>query len=274
MALKKFKPITPGRREYTVADFSELAKKRPEKGLLIKRSASGGRNNYGRQTNINIGGGHKRLYRRIDFKRDKRDVPGRVAAIEYDPYRTARIALINYVDGEKRYIVAPNGLKVGQVVLSGEQVEIKSGNALPLKNIPLGQQVYNIELKPGAGGKLVRSAGTSAQLAAKEGRYALLRMPSGEMRKIFGDCYATIGQVGNTDHANVVLGKAGRSRWLRSRPHTRGIAKNPVDHPMGGRTNGGKHPCSPSGILANGQKTRRNKRTAKFIVRRRAKGKR
>lgn len=274
MALKKFKPITPGRREYTVADFSELTRKRPEKSLLLKRHSSGGRNNLGRQTAINVGGGHKRLYRRVDFKRNKYDVPGKVVAIEYDPYRTARIALISYADGEKRYILAPNGLRFGDVVVSGEQVEIKPGNALPLRNIPLGQQVCNVELKPGAGGKLVRSAGVSARLAAKEGRYALLRMPSGEMRKIFEDCYATIGQVGNSDHGNIVIGKAGRSRWLGRRPHTRGIAKNPVDHPMGGRTNGGKHPCSPSAILAKGQKTRKNKRTAKFIIRGRGKGKR
>lgn len=274
MALKKFKPITPARREYTVSDFSDLTKKRPEKSLVLKRSATGGRNNLGRQTNVNVGGGHKRLYRKIDFKRDKRDISGKVAAIEYDPYRTARIALINYVDGEKRYMLAPNGLRVGDTVMSGEQVEIKVGNSLPLRSIPLGQQVFNIELKPGAGGRLVRSAGVSARLAAKEGRYALLRMPSGEMRKVFEGCYATVGQVGNSDNANIVIGKAGRSRWLNRRPHTRGIAKNPVDHPMGDRTNGGKHPCSPSAILAKGQKTRTNKRTAKFIVRARGKGKR
>lgn len=275
MALKTFKPITPARRYYSSADYSELSKKGPEKSLLRKKSKSGGRNHIGRQTNINIGGGHKKRYRVIDFKRDKIGVPGKVAAIEYDPNRTARIALINYVDGEKRYIVAPQGLTVGQTVVSGPEAEIKPGNALPLRNIPVGQSIYNIEIKLGRGGQLARSAGNSAQLAAKEGSYALIKLPSGEMRKILIDCYATIGTVSNADHSNIVIGKAGRSRWLGIRPHNRGVTKNPVDHPMGGgegKTSGGRHPCSRTGVPAKGFKTRKNKRTNKFIVRRRGKG--
>jgi large subunit ribosomal protein L2 len=277
MALKKFKPTTPARRFYTVADFSELTKKKPERKLLAKQSNSGGRNNFGRATNINKGGGHKRRYRVMDFKRNKHGVPGKVAAIEYDPNRTARIALIHYKDGDKRYILAPNGLKVGEVVQSGPGSEIKVGNALPLKNIPTGQAVHNIELKKGAGGQMARSAGTSAQLAAKEGKYALLRLPSGEMRKVFIECYATIGAIGNAEHQNMSLGKAGRSRWLNRRPHTRGVAKNPVDHPMGGgegKSAGGRHPCTPAGKPTKGLKTRKNKRTDKFIVRRRSRKKR
>ncbi|RMG42787.1 MAG: 50S ribosomal protein L2 [Candidatus Dadabacteria bacterium] len=277
MALKKFKPITPGRRYFTVADFSMLTKKKPEKSLLRKYTSTGGRNSSGRTTNINKGGGHKRRYRVIDFRRDKRGIPGRVAALEYDPNRSARIALIHYLDGEKRYILAPRGLKVGDTILASEQAEIKPGNAMPLKNIPTGESVHNIELKIGKGGQLVRSAGTAAQLQAKEGRYVLLRMPSGEMRKVFHECYATIGQVGNAEHQNIDLGKAGRSRWLNRRPHTRGVAKNPVDHPMGGgegKSAGGRHPCTPSGKPTKGFKTRRNKRTSKFIVRRRSKKRR
>jgi large subunit ribosomal protein L2 len=274
MALKKFKPLTPSRRYITVSDFAEVSKKKPEKSLLAKSSRSGGRNNLGRMTNINIGGGHKKKYRLIDFKRDKREIPGKVAAIEYDPFRTSRIALINYVDGEKRYILAPNGLTVGQVLLAGESAEIKPGNALPLKSIPTGENVHNIEIKPGAGGQIVRSAGTAAQIAAKEGRYVTLKLPSGEMRKILAECYATVGTVGNGEHQNMVLGKAGRARWLGVRPHNRGVTKNPVDHPMGGgegRSSGGRHPCSPKGIKAKGLKTRSNKRTDKFIVRDRRK---
>lgn len=272
MALKKFRPITPSRRFMTVADFSEISKKKPEKSLLSKRTRKGGRNSSGRVTAINTGGGHKKRYRAIDFRRDKIEVPGIVAAIEYDPNRTARIALIHYKDGEKRYILAPNNLQVGQQVISSETADIKPGNALPLRNIPVGQDIHNIELKRGNGGQLVRSAGNSAQLAAKEGQYAMVKLPSGELRKVFIDCYATIGTVGNAEHQNMSLGKAGRSRWLGRRPHNRGVTKNPVDHPMGGgegRSSGGRHPCSRTGLPAKGYKTRKNKRTNKFIVRRR-----
>jgi large subunit ribosomal protein L2 len=274
MALKKFRPLTPSRRYITVSDFAEITTSRPEKSLIAKASRTGGRNNYGRMTNINTGGGHKKKYRLIDFKRDKKNIPGKVASVEYDPFRTARIALINYVDGEKRYILAPNGLTVGQVVVASETADIKAGNALPLKSIPTGENVHNVELQPGGGGKLIRSAGVAAQIVAKEGRYATLKMPSGEMRKILAECYATVGTVSNTEHSNMVLGKAGRARWLGVRPHNRGVTKNPVDHPMGGgegRSSGGRHPCSPTGLKAKGLKTRKNKRTTKFIVRDRRK---
>ncbi|MCB0332476.1 MAG: 50S ribosomal protein L2 [Bdellovibrionales bacterium] len=277
MALKRFKPITPGRRYYTVADFSKLSNKKPERSLIQKHSKTGGRNSSGRMTNINIGGGHKRRFRTIDFARKKFGIPGKVVAIEYDPNRTARIALVHYNDGEKSYILAPHGLNVGTIIENGPGAEIKVGNALPLANIPLGQDVHNIELKPGHGGQIVRSAGTRAQLAAKEGKYAFLRMPSGEMRKVLLTCMASIGSVSNTEHQNIKIGKAGRSRWLNKRPHTRGVAKNPVDHPMGGgegKSAGGRHPCTPKGIPTKGYKTRHNKRTDKFIVRRRAKKKR
>jgi len=270
MAIKKFKPITPSRRFYTVADFSMLTKKAPEKSLLSGKRRTGGRNNNGRATSINMSGGHKKRYRIIDFKRDKIGIPGKVVSLEYDPNRSARIALISYADGEKRYIIAPVRLQVGATVVSGPEAEIKPGNALPLKNIPVGQSLYNIELKRGGGSQMVRSAGSSAQLMAKEGKYALIKLPSGEMRKVFSECYATIGQVSNPDHRNIDLGKAGRSRWLGRKPHTRGVAKNPVDHPMGGgegRSSGGRHPCSPTGIPAKGFKTRRVKRTSKFIMR-------
>lgn len=276
MALKKFNPRTPSRRQYTVIDVSDLSKKRPERSLLDKKTRSGGRNNLGRNTNINIGGGHKQRYRVIEFSRSKIGIPGTIAAIEYDPNRTARIALVHYKDGEKRYMLAPIGLEVGQQVLASPDAEIKPGNALPLKSIPTGQPIHNIELKVGGGGQLCRSAGTMAQLAAKEGEYVTINLPSGEMRKIFGECYATIGQVGNSDHINMDIGKAGRSRWLGIRPHNRGVTKNPVDHPMGGgegRTSGGRHPVSPTGIKAKGFKTRVNKRTQKFIVRSRSKKK-
>ncbi|MGI6680352.1 MAG: 50S ribosomal protein L2 [Bdellovibrionota bacterium] len=270
MALKKFKPTTPSRRTYTVADFSGLANKRPEKSLVAPKRAATGKNSYGRYTNINKGGGHKKLYRIIDFKRRKKDVPARVAYLEYDPNRSARIALLHYADGAKAYILAPNGLKVGDTVVSGDNVEIKVANSLKIKNIPLGQQIHNIELKVGAGAKLVRAAGVSAQLVGKEGAYCLVKMPSGELRKIFAECYATIGVVGNAEHKNIELGKAGRSRWLNRRPHTRGVAMNPVDHPMGGgegKSSGGRHPCTPKGLPTKGYKTRVNKRTSKFIVR-------
>lgn len=272
MALRNFKPFTPTRRYLTVSDFSEITTDRPEKGLLAKYAKTGGRNNYGRNTNINKGGGHKRRYRIIDFRRDKIGIKGTVATVEYDPNRSARIALVVYADGEKRYILAPQGLAVGQVVSSGPDAEIKPGNALPLRSIPLGENIHNIELKRYGGAQLVRSAGGAAQLVAKEGAYATVKLPSGEMRKVSLECYASIGSVGNADHQNVVIGKAGRSRWLNRRPHNRGVTKNPVDHPMGGgegKTSGGRHPCSPTGVLAKGLKTRVNKRTQKFIVRRR-----
>ncbi len=270
MALKSFRPITPSRREYNVADFSNLTKKKPEKSLIAGKSRSGGRNNLGHQTNINIGGGHKKRYRIIDFRRnDKIGIPAKVASIEYDPNRTARIALLNYADGEKRYILAPQGLIVGQTVLAGEGADIKPGNSLPLKNIPAGTIIHNLELYKGGGGQLIRSAGTSAQLRAKEGEYAQILLPSGEVRKILVDCYATIGAVSNPDHQNMTIGKAGRNRWLGKRPHNRAVTKNPVDHPMGGgegKSSGGRHPCSPTGVKAKGLKTRKNKRTNKFIV--------
>lgn len=275
--MKKFNPITPSRRQYSVLDFSGLSKKKPERGLIRKYSKSGGRNNLGRETDINMGGGHKRRYRIVDFKRDKIGIPGKVAALEYDPNRTANIALIHYVDGEKRYIIAPNGLAVGTMVSSGPNAEIATGNALPLRNIPVGQSIHNIELKLGRGGQLVRSAGGAAQLMAKEGDYAQVKMPSGEVRQILLDCFATIGQIGNIELRNIEIGKAGRSRWMGRRPHNRGVTKNPVDHPMGGgegKTSGGRHPCSPTGVKAKGFRTRKNKRTQKFIVKtRHSKGK-
>jgi large subunit ribosomal protein L2 len=270
MALKSYNPLTPSRRAYDTSDFSGLSKVAPQKSLLVSKNKSGGRNNQGRTTNINIGGGHKRRYRKIDFRRhDKLDIAAKVVTIEYDPNRTARIALLSYADGEKRYIVAPQGLVVGQTVIASEGADIKPGNALPLKNIPTGTVIHNIELHRGAGGQLIRSAGSSAQLRAKEGDYAQILMPSGEVRKIFIECYATIGAVSNPDHQNMKIGKAGRSRWLGIRPHNRGVTKNPVDHPMGGgegKSKGGRHPCSPTGLLAKGLKTRTNKRTQKFIV--------
>jgi large subunit ribosomal protein L2 len=271
---KKFNPITAARRFMTVADFSEITTDRPLKRLVSKGTSTGGRNNYGRNTNINKGGGHKRRYRVIDFRRDKVGVLGKVATVEYDPNRTARIALINYVDGDKRYILAPVGLRVGDSVMSGPQADIAPGNALPMKSIPVGQNIHNIELKRGGGGQLVRSAGVMAQLVAKEGEYAMVKLPSGETRKVLSECYASIGFVSNPDHQNVVIGKAGRSRWLNRRPHNRGVTKNPVDHPMGGgegKSAGGRHPTSPTGVLAKGLKTRSNKRTEKFIVSRRKK---
>lgn len=275
MSLKLFKPVTPSRRYFSGSDFSEVTKgaEKPKK-LFKKQVRSGGRNSYGRMTDINMGGGHKRRYRVIDFKRDKREVPGKVDSIQYDPNRTARIALVVYADGDKRYILAPLGTEVGQNILASENAEIKPGNALPLKKIPTGVAIHNIELKVGGGGQLVRSAGSSAQVVAKEGNYVLIRMPSGEMRKILQDCYATIGQLSNLEHKNISIGKAGRSRWLGIRPHNRGTSKNPVDHPHGGgegKSKGGRHPVSPTGVPTKGYKTRSNKRTNKFIVRRRKK---
>ncbi len=270
MALKNYNPFTPSRRAYDGSDFSMLSKVAPEKSLLSSKSRSGGRNNQGRTTNINIGGGHKRRYRKIDFRRhDKLNIPAKVISVEYDPNRSARIALLSYADGEKRYIIAPQGLVVGQAVLTGENADIKPGNALPLKSIPTGTVIHNIEMHRGAGGQLIRSAGTSAQLRAKEGEYAQILLPSGEVRKVLLECFATIGVVSNPDHQNRKIGKAGRSRWLGIRPHNRGVTKNPVDHPMGGgegKSKGGRHPCSPTGLLTKGLKTRANKRTDKFIV--------
>ena len=272
MAVKKYNPTSAGRRFITTADFSGVSKKDPEKSLLEVKKKHSGRNNNGHITTRHKGGGTRKQYRIIDFKRSKDTVPAKVAAIEYDPNRTARIALLHYRDGEKRYILAPVGLEVGAVVVSGSDADIKIGNALPLANIPLGTVIHNIELRPGEGGKLVRSAGSSAQLMAKEGQYAQVRMPSGEVRKIQVVCRATIGQLGNLDHENEVIGKAGRQRHIGKRPSVRGIAMNPVDHPHGGgeaRSTSGRPPTTPWGQMTMGKKTRRNKRTASMIVRKR-----
>jgi len=274
MAMKSYRPTTPGRRAQTHLGFEEITKTRPEKALTKGKPKTGGRNNRGRITSRFIGGGHKQKYRDIDFRRDKRNIPATVAAIEYDPNRSARIALLNYRDGEKRYILAPDGLTVGATVMSGPDADILVGNALPLLAIPLGTMIHNIELKEGKGGQMARSAGTSAQLMAREGEWATLRLPSGEMRKVHNRCYATIGQVGNLEHENVSIGKAGRTRHLGKMPHNRGVSMNPVDHPLGGgegKTSGGRHPVSPWGQPTKGYKTRRNKRTTKFIVKRRGK---
>jgi large subunit ribosomal protein L2 len=274
MGVREYKPTSAGRRFMSVATFEEVTKDRPEKSLISPAKRTGGRNNLGRITTRHVGGGHKRKYRAIDFRRDKLEVAGKVASIEYDPNRSANIALIHYVDGEKRYILAPAGLRVGEAVVSSRKgdTEIKEGNTLPLKMIPLGTFVHNVEMKPGKGGQMARSAGNYAQIVAKEGNYGHLRLPSGEVKLINLSCMATIGQVGNIDHENVDWGKAGRSRWRGVRPTVRGTAMNPVDHPLGGgegRTKGGRHPCSPWGQLAKGLKTRKNKRTDKFIVKKR-----
>jgi large subunit ribosomal protein L2 len=272
MAIVKYKPTSPGRRSQTCSDFAEITKESPEKSLLRPLKRSGGRNSYGRITSRHIGGGHKRRYRIIDFRRDKDDVPAKVFSIEYDPNRTSRIALLHYSDGDKRYIIAPAKLAVGDKVVSSERADIKPGNTIPLKNIPLGSLVHNLELKVGKGGQLIRSAGSYGQLMAKEGNYAQVRLPSGEVRKVFISCRATIGQVGNIENENISIGKAGRSRWHGKRPKVRGVAMNPVDHPMGGgegRSSGGRHPCTPWGIPTKGHKTRTNKRTDKYIVKRR-----
>ncbi|MPY90505.1 MAG: 50S ribosomal protein L2 [Luteitalea sp.] len=274
MPVRKYKPTSAGRRFQTVQSFDDITVTEPHKPLTEPLPRSGGRNNRGEITVWWRGGGHKRLYRVIDFKRDKRDVPGKVATIEYDPNRSARIALITYADGEKRYILHPVGLKVGDPVIAGERVDILPGNALPLRHIPVGTMVHNIELRPGKGGQLARSAGASTQLVAKEGDYATLRMPSSETRLVHLACMATIGQVGNLDHENVSVGKAGRSRWLGRRPHVRGVAMNPVDHPLGGgegKSAGGRHPVSPWGVPTKGYKTRGRKRSDRFIVQRRQK---
>jgi large subunit ribosomal protein L2 len=277
MPIKKIKPNTPGQRFKTQSTFEDVTITEPESSLLEPLKKSGGRNNKGRITSRRRGGGHKRHYRIIDFKRNKHDIPGRIATIEYDPNRSARIALVIYADGEKRYILAPEGLRVGDEVRAGERPPLKPGNALPLRNIPQGALVHNLEFKPGKGGQIVRSAGTSAQIMAKEGNYITIKLPSGETRLFHEDCYATMGEVGNKDHENVELGKAGRSRWLGRRPKVRGVVMNPHDHPMGGgegRTSGGGHPRSPWGWQTKGKKTRKPKASDKYIVKRRPKNKR
>ncbi len=277
MGIKKYKPTSPGRRFVTGSDFEEITSTTPEKSLLGKVSKTGGRNNNGRITSRHIGGGHKRRYRIIDFKRQKDGVPAKVATIEYDPNRTSRIALLHYADGEKRYILAPLKLRVGDTVMSGPTADIKPGNALPLRDIPTGTIVHNIELQAGRGGQIVRSAGTGAQLMAKEGDYATLRLPSSEMRMVHLDCRATIGQIGNVGHENITIGKAGRSRWKGVRPRVRGSAMNPVDHPHGGgegKSNSGRHPVTPWGVPTNGYRTRnKTKQSSKYIVRGRKRGK-
>ncbi len=274
MAIKTYRPVTPTRRFQSTLVSADLTTDRPYKPLTVSKQSSGGRRNSGDQTSRFRGGGHKRKLRIIDFKRDKIGIPAKVVSVEYDPNRSARIALLSYADGEKRYIVQPLGLQVGQTVISGPDADIIVGNALPLRNIPAGTVVHNVELKPGKGAQMARSAGAQVQLVAKEGDYALLKLPSGETRKVLMDCIATIGQVGNTDHENVAIGKAGRTRWLGRRPHNRGVAMNPVDHPHGGgegKTSGGRHPVTPWGQPTRGYKTRNNKRTDKFIVSRRNK---
>lgn len=274
MAIKTYKPTSAGRRHQTCSTFEEITSSNPERSLLVTLKKTGGRNSLGRITSRHIGGGHKRKYRLIDFRRNKIDIPAKVASIEYDPNRSARIALLNYSDGEKRYILAPLSLKVGDVVVSSANADIKPGNSLPLRAIPLGTIIHNIELKIGKGGQLARSAGTFAQLMAKEGKYAQVKLPSGEVRMVLLDCMATVGQVGNIDHENVTIGKAGRSRWLGRRPKVRGVAMNPVDHPHGGgegRTSGGRHPVTPWGIPTKGYKTRKNKTSSRFIVKPRTK---
>jgi len=277
MPIRNYKPTSAGRRFQSVQTFDEITTDQPYKPLVETLERSGGRNNRGELTSWWRGGGHKRNYRIVDFKRDKFDIPGKVATVEYDPNRTARIALVTYADGEKRYILHALGLKVGDAVMSGQNVDILPGNCLPLKNIPLGTMIHNVELKPGKGGQIARSAGSAVQLVAKEGDYASVKMPSGEIRKINVECLATIGQVGNVDHENVSIGKAGRSRWLGKRPHVRGVAMNPVDHPLGGgegKTSGGRHPVSPWGQPTKGYKTRNRKSTDKFIVKSRHAAKR
>jgi large subunit ribosomal protein L2 len=273
MAIKTYKPTSPGKRSHVAVINEEISDKRPEKSLLRPLSKSGGRNNYGRMTARHIGGGHKRKYRLVDFKRNKVDVPARVAAIEYDPNRSANIALLNYSDGEKSYILSPVGIKVGDIVVAGDNVDIKVGNCLIMGNIPLGTIIHNIEMKIGKGAQLVRSAGTSAQLMAKEGDYVLVRLPSGEVRRFNKRCRACIGQIGNTENESQKLGKAGRTRWLGRRPKVRGVAMNPVDHPMGGgegKSSGGRHPCTPWGIPTKGFKTRGRKRSDRDIVKKRS----
>ena len=274
MAIKTFRPTTPTLRFQTRLVNDDLTTDKPHKALMEPKKRTGGRSNTGRTTSRFIGGGHKRQLRTIDFKRDKAGVPAKVVSVEYDPNRSARIALLSYADGEKRYILQPEGLKVGQMVVSGKDADILVGNALPLRNIPSGTVVHNVELRPGKGGQMVRSAGGGAQLVAKEDDYALLKLPSGETRRVLVDCMATVGQVGNLDHENVAIGKAGRTRWSGKRPHNRGVSMNPVDHPHGGgegKTSGGRHPVTPWGQPTRGYKTRNNKRTDAFIVSRKGK---
>ncbi len=275
MAIKRYKPTSPARRYMSVVVTDGLSKNAPEKKLTSGLSKSGGRNNYGRITSRHRGGGAKRRYREIDFRRNKVGVPATVGSIEYDPNRSARIALLKYADGEKRYILAPVGVNVGDKLVSSPKAEIRPGNSLPLGDMPHGTVVHNLELKKGKGGQMVRSAGTSAQIMAKEGRYVLVRLPSGEVRKIFAECRATVGQVGNVEHSSASIGKAGRSRWLGKRPQSRGVAMNPVDHPMGGgegKSSGGRHPCTPWGVPTKGRKTRNKKKpSSRFIVTKRKK---
>ena len=274
MAVKKIKPTSAGRRAQSYSTFDEITSTSPEKSLLKELRKKGGRNSYGRITCRHRGGGHKRHYRVIDFKRDKIGISARVAAIEYDPNRSARIALLHYADGEKRYILAPVNLQVGDSVISGPEADIKPGNTLPLSKIPLGTHIHNIELRIGKGGQIVRSAGTYAQLMAKEDRYALIKLPSGEVRMVLSNCKATIGQLGNVIHENISLGKAGRKRWLGRRPKVRGVAMNPVDHPMGGgegRSSGGRHPFSPWGMPTKGFKTRKTRKSNRYIIKKRTK---
>jgi large subunit ribosomal protein L2 len=272
MAIKRYKPTTSTRRWQTGYTFDEITKKKPEESLIVPMKKTGGRNVYGRITTRHIGGGHKQMIRIVDFKRDKRDIPAKVIAIEYDPNRTARLALLEYQDGTRRYIICPDGLKIDTEVMAGENAEVKVGNALPLSHIPLGIPVYNIELKKGKGGQIGRSAGNMAVILAKDGGYAHVRLPSGEVRLIKLDCYATVGQVGNIERDTLSIGKAGRSRWLGIRPSVRGVAMNPVDHPLGGgegKSSGGRHPCTPWGKITKGLKTRKTKSSDKYILKRR-----
>ncbi len=273
MAIRNLKPTSPGRRAQSMSDFQELSKVEPESSLTIGLPRKSGRNNYGRMTSRRRGGGHKRRYRIIDFKRNKRGIPARVASIEYDPNRSARIALLHYQDGEKRYILAPKGIQVGNTITAGESADITPGNALPCAKIPHGTVIHNLELYPGRGGQMCRSAGAYAQLVDKEGKYALVKLPSGEIRQVLASCYATVGQVGNVEHESVNIGKAGRNRYLNRRPQVRGVAMNPVDHPLGGgegRSSGGRHPVTPWGVPTKGYKTRNKKKpSSKFIVRKR-----
>lgn len=273
MAVRNLKPTSPGRRAQSMSDFQELSKVEPEDSLTVGLPRKSGRNNYGRMTSRRRGGGHKRRYRIIDFKRNKRGIPARVATIEYDPNRSARIALLHYQDGEKRYILAPKGIRVGDTITAGEGADITPGNALPCAKIPQGTVVHNLELYPGRGGQMCRSAGAYAQLVDKEGKYALVKLPSGEIRQVLATCYATVGQVGNVEHESINIGKAGRNRYLNRRPQVRGVAMNPVDHPLGGgegRSSGGRHPVTPWGVPTKGYKTRNKKKpSSKFIVRKR-----
>lgn len=274
MGIRKYKPTSPGRRGMTIVTTEDLTRKKPERSLTESLSGTGGRNNFGEITAWHRGGGHKRKYRVIDFKRDKQDIPAKVAALEYDPNRSARIALLNYADGEKRYILAPAGLSPGDTVMAGSGADIKPGNALPIRNIPVGTLIHNVELKVGKGGQIARSAGAVVQILAKEGKYAHLRLASGEVRLVFMECMATVGQVGNLDHEKASMGKAGRNRWKGIRPTVRGVAMNPVDHPLGGgegRSSGGRHPCTPWGKPTKGYRTRKNPDTDKYIVKRRGK---